>query len=597
MALMRMRSRALLVAATAATFACPSVAGAVVPSGNLVVNPGAESGPGAADAAGTEAPPGWGANPEFTAVQYGAAVGFPSTAVSASIGGGANFFAGGPGAASTVAEQTIDVSGAAPEIDGGRVSVQLRAHLGGFMTDSDQAKVTAELQDEPADVTFGTLQVGPVTAADRGNETTLLLRTEGADVPPGTRRIRVTLTATRGLSGSYNDGYADNISVVLDTDPVAANDAATIAQNADPTPIDVLANDTDSDGGPKQVAAVTQPANGSVAITGGGTGLTYKPNTTYCNSQAGAAPDTFTYSLNGGSTATVTLSVPCIDQPPVAVDDAVTIVLGAGATPIDVLANDTDSDGGPRQIVASTQGSNGTVAVAGGGSSLSYTAVRCNGDVGATPDKFTYTLNGGSRATVTVNVPCVFPTLRCGRITGTPGPDRLVGCAAADTISGLAGDDSISGLAGNDRLDGGSGNDDVRGDGNNDTVGGGAGRDRLRGGSGNDRLSGSSGGDVLLGESGNDTLSGGAAADTLSGSTGNDLLSGSSGDDRLIGSSGNDRITGGTGSDRLQGDTGNDRISARDGARDSIACGSGRDTVTADRSDRVASNCERVSRR
>jgi Ca2+-binding RTX toxin-like protein len=586
MAVMRKRYRALLVAATAAALACPSSAGAVVPAGNLVQNPGAEANEGVG-------PPGWGANAEFASVKYGAPL-FPTTAVSASIGGGANFFAGGSGVASTVAEQTFDVSGAATEIDSGGVSVQLRAHLGGFFTDRDNAKITAEFQDEPADVTFATRQIGPVTAADRGNQTTLLLRSAATAVPAGTRRIRLTLTATR-MDGSYNDGYADNVSLTLD-DPVAVNDSATVAQNADATAIDVLANDTNTYGGPKHVAAVTQPANGSVAITGGGTGLTYKPSTTYCNSQASAAPETFTYTLNEGSTATVTVSVPCIDQPPVAVDDGVAIALGSGATPIDVLANDTDVDGGPKQVVDATQGSNGSVAIAAGGTGLSYTPARCNGDVGATPDKFTYTLNGGSRATVTVDVPCVFPTLSCGTITGTAGPDTLIGCAGLDRISGLGGDDTISGRAGNDRLDGGSDDDTIRGDEQNDSLFGGSGRDRLRGGSGNDRLSGSSDEDVLSGDSGNDRLSGGSGADTLSGSTGNDLLSGDSGDDRLIGSSGNDRITGGAGRDRLQGDTGNDRISARDGARDSINCGSGRDTVTADRSDRVASNCERVSR-
>ena len=44
-----------------------------------------------------------------------------------------------------------------------------------------------------------------------------------------------------------------------------------------PPRIDVLANDTDPDGGPKSITSVTQPANGTVVITGGGTGLTYEP--------------------------------------------------------------------------------------------------------------------------------------------------------------------------------------------------------------------------------------------------------------------------------------------------------------------------------
>jgi hypothetical protein len=47
----------------------------------------------------------------------------------------------------------------------------------------------------------------------------------------------------------------------------------------------------------------------------------------------------------------------------------------------------------------------------------------------------------------------------------------------------------------------------------------------------------------------------------------------------------------------LDAGTGNDRIAARDGTRDTIRCGPGRDTVVADRKDVVAWNCERVRRR
>ena len=71
----------------------------------------------------------------------------------------------------------------------------------------------------------------------------------------------------------------------VDDPPVAVNDTATVAEDAAASAIDVLANDTDPDGGPKSIASVTQPANGTVAITGGGTGLTYRPNPNYCNAQ------------------------------------------------------------------------------------------------------------------------------------------------------------------------------------------------------------------------------------------------------------------------------------------------------------------------
>ena len=84
----------------------------------------------------------------------------------------------------------------------------------------------------------------------------------------------------------------------------------------------MLANDTDVDGGPMTIDSATEPANGTVVITGGGTGLTYEPDADYCNSGPARTPDTFTYTLNGGDTATVSVTVTCVDDAPVAVDDS-----------------------------------------------------------------------------------------------------------------------------------------------------------------------------------------------------------------------------------------------------------------------------------
>ena len=148
-------------------------------------------------------------------------------------------------------------------------------------------------------------------------------------------------------------------------------------------------------------------------ITGGGTGLTYQPDANYCNSPPGTTPDTFTYTLNGGSTATVSVTVTCVDDAPVAVADAATVIEDAAATAIAVLANDTDVDGGPMTIAAASDPANGTVVLTGGSpgahTGLTYQpdVNYCNNPPGTTPDTFTYTLNGGSTATVSVTVTCV----------------------------------------------------------------------------------------------------------------------------------------------------------------------------------------------
>ena len=64
------------------------------------------------------------------------------------------------------------------------------------------------------------MTVGPVTAADRGNVTTLLRREQRVTVPAGTRSLAVVIRTTRA-AGAYDDGYADNISVVLSDNTAA----------------------------------------------------------------------------------------------------------------------------------------------------------------------------------------------------------------------------------------------------------------------------------------------------------------------------------------------------------------------------------------
>ena len=180
----------------------------------------------------------------------------------------------------------------------------------------------------------------------------------------------------------------------LDEAPVAVDDTATVVEDSGANAIDVLANDTDVDGGPKRVQTVTQPAHGSVVITGGGTGVAYTP------APDSNGPDGFTYTLDGGSLASVSIAVAPVDDLPVAVADAIAIPEDTGTTPIAVLVNDTDVDGGPMQIIAVTPVAHGTLEVTGGGTGVTYTP---DANTHGT-DAFTYTLNGGAMATVTITV-------------------------------------------------------------------------------------------------------------------------------------------------------------------------------------------------
>src|SRR5690348_14516095 len=155
------RAVALALAALA-LFAAP--ARATVPTGNLVVNPGAE-------AAAPPALPGWTVTAPFESVDYGNSGGFPASAPD----GGANFFAGGDtgtGGESS-ATQVIDVSQAAPEIDAGAVTATLSALEGGFSNQRDFATVTLRYLDASGQ-TIDLISLAPVTVDERQSTTELL---------------------------------------------------------------------------------------------------------------------------------------------------------------------------------------------------------------------------------------------------------------------------------------------------------------------------------------------------------------------------------------------------------------------------------------
>jgi hypothetical protein len=192
---------------------------------NLLVNGDAEAGPGSGSGNDIEPVPGWFTTSAFTVVQYGAPD-FPTPAVSAAIGGGANFFAGGPDTFFSSATQTIDVSDLAPIIDAGGETTTLSGFLGGFDGQDDEMIVTASFLDSMA-VTLGAISIGPVTEPDRDGLTTLLFRSISGTIPEGTRFIQVQMDAMR-IEGSYDDGYADNLSLVVGGRVPAVPEPATV---------------------------------------------------------------------------------------------------------------------------------------------------------------------------------------------------------------------------------------------------------------------------------------------------------------------------------------------------------------------------------
>ncbi len=151
-------------------------------------------------------------------------------------------------------------------------------------------------------------------------------------------------------------------------------------------------------------------------ITGLPPGLSYNPTTGLISgtidagaSQGGIAgvytvSVTATDGLPGGN-VTTNFSWSVVNPGPTAHNDTATLSEDSAATPIAVLANDTDPDGDPLVVTAAAAG-NGIVTINGDGS-ISYTP---NADFNGT-DTITYQIsdgNGGtSSATVTVTVTAV----------------------------------------------------------------------------------------------------------------------------------------------------------------------------------------------
>ena len=188
---------------------------------NLIENPNAEDGVGSDNGMQVDVP-GWMQDDYFTVVEYGTVIpsgAFPDFDDPGPADRGKNFFAGGETYLPTSAYQIIDIPPAhIVEIDKGTVGYELSGYLGGYFTKPDQATLIVSFQDSSGGE-ISSAKIGPVTQLNRFEfsgtwQTGLLLKETQDFVPVDTRQIKVMLTMDKA-DGGYNDGYADNLSLVL----------------------------------------------------------------------------------------------------------------------------------------------------------------------------------------------------------------------------------------------------------------------------------------------------------------------------------------------------------------------------------------------
>ena len=187
----------------------------------------------------------------------------------------------------TTGTQKIDLSG----IDAGGQAFELSGDLGGYSTQSDYATVTAAFQDAKGD-TLSTAVIGPVTAAQRADVSSLIPQAWYGKVPAGAAQVVVTIATVGVSSGANSDGTADNLNL-------------TIGQSAQPTgpvlqtmPYSSVGDTTGTHVDPGSGAVVPNVVPGSLYRPGGisaDNGSVYVSNT----------GDNVVAQLQSGSTAVI----------------------------------------------------------------------------------------------------------------------------------------------------------------------------------------------------------------------------------------------------------------------------------------------------
>ncbi|MEO6689542.1 MAG: Ig-like domain-containing protein [Dokdonella sp.] len=216
--------------------------------------------------------------------------------------------------------------------------------------------------------------------------------------------------------------------------PLPHDDNASAA-NGQALTLDVLANDSDPDGDPLVLSAVTAPAHGTASISGAR--IVYTPSSGF------AGADSFRYTVSDGrggtATAMVTIAVSAaqVNQLPLARNDNATAAFGQTTT-VDVLANDTDPDGDSLSLVSVGAPLHGTAVVSG--RNVIYTPA--TGFSGS--DRVTYTISDGHGGTATA-ILVVTVAMRPNRAPVARADTAAAAFGQLTTIDVLANDFDIDG--------------------------------------------------------------------------------------------------------------------------------------------------------
>ena len=381
-------------------------------------------------------------------------------------------------AASLIAPNGIVTDSDSPNFNGGTLTVTFAAN--GTPNDElgirNQGTGAGQIGVSGADVTFQGTVIGTFTGGGSGGGD--LVVTFDADATPAAVQALVrnltyfngsddpsTLSRTVNITVTDGGGGTDTASAQINV--AAVNDPA-LAQNDNFGTDEATAvngnlfidngwgEDSDVDGPSLTVAAVngsganvgsqiTLPSGALLTVNANGT-FTWNPNGAFTSTPtpgSGAsnqpAIDSFTYTLSGGGTATVTLSIDGLDNDDVLFGNASANTLSSG------IGNDVlNGLGGADMMIGGTGNDSYVVdhagdvvieAAGGGGFDAVYTSV-----------SYTLTANQEIEGLAAL-IPSATTPLT---LVGNGIANYVVGNAGINTIDGGAGADTMEGLGGND---------------------------------------------------------------------------------------------------------------------------------------------------
>lgn len=247
-----------------------------------------------------------------------------------------------------------------------------------------------------------------VKPTKKGEKITIPLCCDDLFLPENTIKTALGIGIVDKASYSFRDNTLslellyDAISDLVNNNaPVAINDVVTTVMDT-PIAINVISNDTDSDGTIERVEISVHPMNGTVVVNPDKT-ITYTPDSGY------TGDDYFTYQIfddwnEGSNIALVAIIITPGNTAPIAIDDNYSTNKNTALTIAapGVFANDTDDTSFSLDTYDATSAHGGTVSMGTGGG---FTYTPPTGFVGF--DTFTYTITDGTltdTGTVTIEV-------------------------------------------------------------------------------------------------------------------------------------------------------------------------------------------------